>query len=170
MIYFIADTHFGHENIIRLCNRPFSSVEEMDAVMINNWNAVVKPEDDIYIVGDFSFRSADPCRYADALNGKKHLVVGNHDKKNLKNSEFRGKFIEIKDIITLKSNNTQIVLCHYPIAEWDGMYRGAIHLFGHIHNNDNIAQKIMEQISNAYNVGVEMIGYTPRTIEEIVAM
>ena len=168
MIYVISDTHFGHANIISLCNRPFSSVEEMDRIMIENWNSVVKPEDDVYIGGDFAHKSTDPCRYADMLNGRKHLVIGNHDRKNLKNPEFRRRFVEIGDILTFWYNGTKIVLCHYPLAEWDGMYRGALHFFGHIHNNENNAQKIMRDVKGAYNISAELLGYKPKTIEEII--
>ena len=168
MNYYIADPHFGHYNIIKLCNRPFSSVEEMNETMICNWNTVVKPDDDVYVVGDFSFRADNAVEILDRLNGRKHLVIGNHDKKNLKNPEFRERFVEIADILTVKENGIRIILCHYPMAEWDGMYREAWHFFGHIHNNENNAQKIMRTIPKAVNVGVELIGYTPRTAEELM--
>ena len=169
MIYIIADTHFGHANIIRLCNRPFSSVEKMDETMIQNWNKIVGPDDDVYIVGDFAYRTKDPCLYADKLNGRKHLITGNHDKKNLRDPKFRSRFVEIKDMLTLKDNGRTIVLCHYPLAEWDGMYRGALHFFGHIHNNENNTQKIMRTIKVAYNVGADILGFTPKTIDEIIS-
>lgn len=168
MIYIIADTHFGHANIIRHCNRPFSSVEEMDEALIANWNSVVSPDDDVYIVGDFAYKVEHPERYADMLNGRKHLITGNHDRKNLKDPEFRKRFVEIRDMLTIKHDGKSIVLCHYPLVEWDGMYRGAYHFFGHIHNNENQAQKIMRGIAGAYNVGVENMEYTPRTIDEII--
>ena len=79
MIYFIADTHFGHRNVIRFTDRPFESVEEMDATMIANWNKRVHQQDTIYIIGDMFYH----CSYAEdilkKLHGKKHLIVGNHD-------------------------------------------------------------------------------------------
>lgn len=168
MNYYISDTHFGHENIIRLCNRPFSSVEEMDRVMIQNWNSVVRPNDDVYIGGDICFRSANPLEILDSLNGRKHLVIGNHDKKNLKNPEFRKRFVEIADIITVKEDGIRIIICHYPMAEWDGMYRESWHFFGHIHNNENNAQKIMKTIPKAVNIGADCIGFTPRTAKELM--
>ena len=84
-IFYIADTHFGHDNIRKLSNRPFSTVEEMDNALINNWNSVVTDDDDVYILGDFSYKSEDPIDYLKKLNGKKHLIVGNHDNKLLKN-------------------------------------------------------------------------------------
>lgn len=168
MIYVISDTHFGHANIIRHCDRPFASADEMDAVLIENWNSVVSEDDDVYIVGDFAYKVDHPEKYADMLKGRKHLVAGNHDRKNLKSPEFRKRFVEIKDMKTIRHDGTSIVLCHYPLAEWDGMYRGAYHFFGHIHNNDNRAQQIMRSIENAYNVGADSLGFTPRTIDEII--
>lgn len=169
MNYYIADPHFGHNNIIKLCNRPFHSVEEMNTVMMNNWNSRVMPDDDVYIVGDFAYRSDKAINILDSLNGKKHLVIGNHDKKNLKSFEFRNRFVEIADIITVNENGIRIVLCHYPMTEWEGMYREAWHFFGHIHNNENEAQKIMRTIPKAVNVGAELIGYTPRTANELMS-
>ena len=168
MNYYIADPHFGHENIIRLCNRPFSTVEEMDEVMIRNWNAVVKPADDVYIGGDFSYRSKNAIEILDSLNGFKHLVIGNHDTKNLKNPEFRSRFVEIGDILTAKENGIRIIICHYPMVAWNGMYREAWHFFGHIHNNENNAQKIMRTIPKSVNIGVDCIGFTPRTAAELM--
>ena len=169
-IFFIADTHFGHANMIRLCHRPYASVEEMDEDMMRRWNAVVGTADDVYILGDFSYRGADPCTYLDRLNGRKHLIIGNHDRKPLDSPEFRRRFVEIKDVKTLVCGGKRIVLFHYPMAEWDGMYRGSIHFFGHIHNNNGESTwKIMSGIQGAYNVGADVIGFTPRTLEEILS-
>ena len=167
MNYYIADPHFGHDNIRRLCNRPFKTVEEMDAAMIENWNNKVEPDDNVYIVGDFSYRSGDAVKYLDALNGRKHLVIGNHDTKNLKDPEFRRRFVEIRDIITVTDGNIKIVLFHYPMVEWNGMYHGTWHFFGHIHNSNNNAQEVMSEVLHAINIGAEMIGYTPRTAKEL---
>ena len=60
MIYYISEPHFGHANIIRLCSRPFDSVEEMDKVIMENWNLHVSDSDDIYILGDLMFRNTRP--------------------------------------------------------------------------------------------------------------
>ena len=71
MIYFTSDMHFGHNNIIKLCQRPFSSAEEMDNCMIENWNKLVKAKDEIYILGDIAW--GEPDKYLKQLNGKKYL-------------------------------------------------------------------------------------------------
>ena len=79
MIHFTSDLHLGHKNIIRLCNRPFSSSEEMDEVLMENWNRKVHRNDTIYILGDLMFRSEKPPEdYLRQLKGKKHLIMGNH--------------------------------------------------------------------------------------------
>lgn len=75
--FYIADTHFGHEAVIRMCNRPFSSIDEMDAALITNWNSVVSSEDEVFILGDLIFKSKHtPHHYLDQLKGKKHLILG----------------------------------------------------------------------------------------------
>lgn len=82
MIYFTSDLHLGHENILRFANRPFGSVEEMNRTLIANYNALVREEDTVYILGDLTYRipltEAEPL--IAKLNGKKHLIKGNHDK------------------------------------------------------------------------------------------
>ena len=98
MNYYIADTHFGHDNIRRLSNRPFETIEEMDNTIIDNWNSRVNDNDDIYILGDFSYKSEDPILFLKQLIGRKHLIVGNHDGKLLKNPVCKNYFIEICDI------------------------------------------------------------------------
>jgi calcineurin-like phosphoesterase family protein len=82
MIYFTADTHFGHENIVRYCGRPFKNAHQMDKAITENYNAIVKPEDTCYFLGDFtmSANTEQIHRWLNALNGKKVLVLGNHDR------------------------------------------------------------------------------------------
>jgi calcineurin-like phosphoesterase family protein len=84
-IYYTADQHFGHENIIKHCQRPFRNVEEMDSFMIERWNERVSSEDEVYIIGDLIFRSGkQPEEYLEQLHGRKHLLLGNHDGSWLK--------------------------------------------------------------------------------------
>ncbi len=80
MIYFTADLHFGHANVIRHCNRPFASADEMDAALTHNWNSFVGKHDEVYILGDFTMKpAAEAHRYLSALNGRKYMIRGNHD-------------------------------------------------------------------------------------------
>jgi calcineurin-like phosphoesterase family protein len=84
MIYFTSDLYLGHANIIKHCNRPFEDVSKMDDALIDNWNMRVHRDDTIYIVGDLMFRVKSPENCLERLKGKKHLVVGNHDKQWIK--------------------------------------------------------------------------------------
>lgn len=170
-ILFISDLHLGHENIIRLCNRPFASVAEMNNFLIQAWNAKVKPEDDVYLLGDvaFKFQGNILVKLLQSLAGRKHLIVGNHDRKYLKDEQFRNCFVEIEDIKSIYIGNTRIIMCHYPICEWEGYFRGAYHIFGHIHNTTSTnAYKIMSKEDRALNAGADIIGFTPATFEELV--
>ena len=171
MNYYIADMHLGHDNIRRLSNRPFNSVEEMDKTLIDNWNKVITNDDDVYILGDFSYKGGDPVKYLKQLKGKKHLIVGNHDGCILKpkDNAARKCFVEIKDIVTVNDNGTQIVLCHYPIVEWNGYYRSTLHFYGHVHNTfRNETTVYASNMKNAYNVGADIIGFTPKTLQQII--
>ncbi len=167
MKYYTADPHLGHENVISFCHRPFPSLEEMDKTIIECWRAVIQPDDDIYVLGDLIFKSADPEAYLKQLTGRIHLIRGNHD-TFLKNKALERYFVGIDDMLTIADEGRRVFLCHYPLAEWPGYYRNAIHLFGHIHNNRNEACKIMENVPNSYNVGVDCIGYTPLTLTQIL--
>lgn len=138
MIYFIADMHFHHENVIEFSHRPYKTVEEMNKQLIENWNSVVtSPKDEVYILGDLlSNRGTGKQANAilEKLQGKKYLVKGNHE-KYLKDKEFDHSHFEwVKDYHTLKYYKRKFVLFHYPILEWDGFFRGAIHLYGHVHD------------------------------------
>ena len=158
MNYYIADTHFGHANIIKHCNRPFKDVEEMNDVMRRNWNKVVTDNDTVYILGDFAFRGSNYKEYEKELNGKKIFLEGNHDSFDRR----------MPDLLTVKDTGDKIVLCHYPIVEWNGFFRGVLHFYGHIHNSKNQAHELMSQVKNAYNVGADLLGFTPRTKGQIV--
>lgn len=169
MNYYIADTHFGHDNIRMLSERPFKSVGEMDKTIIDNWNNKVTDDDDVYILGDFSYKGENPIEYLKKLKGKKHLIVGNHDTKLLKDKNCKRYFVEIVDMKMVNDDGTQIVLCHYPLVEWNGYYRNVLHFFGHVHNTfRSETTKYAMGMKNAYNVGVDVIGFAPCTLKEII--
>lgn len=138
MLYFTSDTHFGHSNIIGFCNRPFSSVEEMDYALVDRWNRVVQPDDTVWHVGDFAMLR-NPERIdalLSRLHGHKHLVVGNHDTvQGVKEWESVHHELVILRETDSNGNKHSFVLFHYPLREWPGMWRGAFHLYGHVHGN-----------------------------------
>ncbi len=168
MKYFISDIHFSDERIMRLCNRPFENADKMDEYIIDNWNKRVNKDDDVYILGDIS-KEYYPNIYS-KLNGKKYLILGNHDYafKNELLSTYC--FEEVLDIKTININKQKVILCHYPIMDWEDSHLGSIHLYGHIHN------KNLPEIENyykdklAFNVSADVLGFIPRTLEEIVKL
>jgi calcineurin-like phosphoesterase family protein len=156
--HFTADTHFGHESIIAMSARPFSTVEEMDEAMIANWNAVVSRGDNVWHVGDFAHRIDAKRKRAifSRLNGSKHLVPGNHDDANTLSLGW-ASIGQIRQIIV---ESTKIVLCHYGLRTWPGSRRGAIHLYGHSHGT-------LPGNAQALDVGVDCWDFRPVTLGEI---
>ena len=169
IIFFTADMHFGHENVIRHCSRPFASADEMDDALVGNWNATVSPRDETYILGDLTMRPAAQAHgYLGRLNGRKYFIRGNHD-RFLKGFEpYEKDFEWIKDYYVLKKDGHRLVLFHFPIIEWDQYYRGAIHLYGHAHNSPTSAKLLEGLKGTAFNVGVDVNGFRPVSIAEIM--
>lgn len=173
MLFFTSDLHFGHEKIIKACRRPFSSVEEMNGKLVENWNATVGAQDEVYILGDFALRLEMPAIHEilEQLNGRKHLIFGNHDHEIARHRYFfRDVFASMRDLylMRLPSYDKRLILCHYPMMFWCGDYDPKfVHLYGHIHNNaHDIAWA--SHLRNAYNVGVDVNGYRPVSIDEIL--
>lgn len=156
--FVIADTHFGHENIIKLANRPFANAKEMDDVLIDNWNSVVGHTDVVFFLGDFAWKN--PEEYFNRLRGYKVLVVGNHDKNSI-NLPWDNKHQRLS-FDGGGSFKRKLVLDHYPIMDWDGRYRGSIHLHGHTH-------KHMEpKLWNRRCVSAECVNYTPQNVATLI--
>ena len=108
----------------------------MNESIIKDWNNTVAPGDEIFILGDVSFAGPkDSVGILRRLNGKKFLIAGNHDKKNLKEEDFRKQFVWVKDYADISVDGNKVCLFHYPIAEFDGMHRGSVHFHGHLHGN-----------------------------------
>lgn len=159
-IWFTSDTHYGHSGIIRYCRRPFSSAEEMDGAMIRNWNVCVGPDDDVYHLGDFSFRHAARSEaILNSLRGRKHLVFGNHDSEEIRGlSAWTSSqpYLEIAG----QGYAPKIVLCHYAMRTWNRSHKGAWMLFGHSHGE-------LGGDSQSMDVGVDVHGFRPVSIKEL---
>ena len=134
MIFFTSDQHFGHFNIIRLCRRPFGTVEEMDEALLSKWNAKVKADDTVYILGDLFFRAAKVESILKALNGRKHLIVGNHDHTWMKRVAASDYFASVQTLKEVEIDGRVLTLCHYPMLSYPQARRGYM-VYGHIHNN-----------------------------------
>ena len=172
MKYYTSDLHFSHNRIIDYENRPFKSVEEMDEMLIKNWNNKVKPGDEVYILGDFGFCKGKRVNYLlDRLNGQKFLIKGNHDNYFLNDKDFdKSKFVWIRDYSTVKDNGYVISMFHYPIAVWDRQHHGALHFYGHVHSNKNGHHPLLLDLGdNAINVGCDVHNYEPMSLEELLS-
>lgn len=171
MIYYIADCHFGHSNIIRHCGRPFSSVDEMDAALLRNWQARVQPQDTIYILGDLMFFCPDPLRYLEQLPGRKHLITGNHDATWMNRSAVQPEryFQSIGPMAEIHDGPHRLTLCHYPMMTWNHIGQGSFLVYGHIHNSTSGPYwPLLRQMEQALNAGVDVNHFAPATLEELV--
>lgn len=177
---FTSDTHWGHANIIKYSIRPFKDVDEMNEALILNWNREVAPEDEVYHLGDFGFANADKLdKIITRLNGKKHLIWGNHDQTIMNNKELQKHFVWCRHYHELSipmgdKYPLKIVMFHYPILEWNKGHHGAIHVHGHTHGNcaypwkkvgpnGVVAAKILD-------VGSDVQNYRPITLERVIEL
>lgn len=173
MNYYISDTHFGHENLLKLSGRPFSSVEKMDEAMIENWNSKVKRSDTVYIIGDLIYKSArSPEWYLDRLNGKKILILGNHDDSWLRRIDASKYFAEVTRLMEATVGGKHVMFCHYPMLEWRdsrkvGSRKLGYLIYGHTHNKVSPLYRPLFEIGNALNAGADINGYAPVTFEEL---
>lgn len=166
MEHITSDLHFGHQNILKFCQRtrPFSDINEMDEYMIKEWNRAVHTSDTVYILGDVSYREPSHTRKIfDRLNGTKILVAGNHDEKHLKQQCFRDCFSEIHNYLEIRRNKRKIVMFHYPISEWNAMHRGSVHFYGHLHGNRSGLEAY-----RAVDVGMDATGRVVSSLERMI--
>jgi len=169
MIFFTADHHFSHKNVIKYCKRPFNSVEEMDAVMIERWNAVVNPDDTVYHLGDFTLGDYEIFMNArKKLKGKIKIIPGGHDWRWME--DYLGVYSTeiLTPLYSLELNVQEekkhplvIVLCHFSMRVWDRSHYGSLHLYGHSHGN-------LAGHGKSMDVGVDTNRFYPYFLEEIV--
>jgi len=138
MIYFTADTHFGHANSIKFCNRPFSDVHEMNEYMIAAWNERVRDNDAVFIIGDMFFKSnIPPAEILPRLNGRKHLIVGNHDGQWMPHQNLNKFFESVDTYYDYHDNDRSYVMCHYPLLTYQHEMKWYM-IHGHIHNSTDL--------------------------------
>lgn len=155
MRYYIADSHFFHENLnTKMDHRGFESVEAMNRYMLKQWNSKVRKNDDVVILGDLSWGTAQETNeLLEQLHGRLFLIQGNHD-HFLKNKEYNAERFEwIKPYEELHDNKRKVVLCHYPIMCYNGQYRTdengnpkVYMLYGHVHDTQD--QRLLEQFQS----------------------
>ena len=167
LIYFTSDQHFCHANIIKMCDRPFADVDEMNDALISNWNAVVGDEDEVYILGDLLYKGSGHKANTifRQLNGKKYLIKGNHE-KYLTNPHFDASVFEwVKDYYELDYKDSRFILFHFPILEWAHYWRKSVHLYGHNHRPRKPLSEIWDK--RAINVSVDVNDFFPVSAEYI---
>lgn len=191
MRWFISDTHFYHKNILsekKAYHRPFQSLDEMHNCIISNWNKKVRPNDIIYIVGDFSFGTkAQTKLILSQLNGRKRLILGNHcqDRFNTVRGWLDAGMDDVRDELIIYIGGNPVLLKHYPYAYsglklfWTRLLQylklraqprkyislfprnmGMWHIHGHVHGGKNVKKQI--------NVSCESLNYTPINENEIL--
>lgn len=188
MTWFTSDLHFFHNNVIRFCNRPYASVEEMNAKLIKNWNACVKKNEHVYVLGDFSFRgTTQTSEILKQLNGHKILIRGNHDAPAHKMIAMG--FAEVYENHQIRIGDTQLLLSHFPYHPVEYYYKTAttietrveenqdkryLHkrilddgkswlLCGHVHQSWHMKDRMI-------NVGVDVNDYKPVSHEKILSI
>jgi len=153
MFYFTSDEHYQHNNCIKYCNRPFSSVEEMNQTLIDNHNSIVTKEDITIHGGDFGFfnNSKDAFKIIKQLNGQHILLRGSHDKwMNSSHHEIWSKRIE----------KQLVVVCHYAMTTWECSHYNSWQLFGHSHGR-------LKGTSRQYDIGVDGNDFKPVSFDQI---
>ena len=156
-IWVISDTHFGHENIIRYSNRPFSSAEEMDEVMIQRWNSVVQPHHHVYHLGDVAFSQQRLNEVMPRLAGHKRLILGNHD-----NHAPIGDYAKYFDKILVWRLFKPVLLTHVPLHQ-GSIRKAKANVHGHIHERQSPPGPYI-------NACVEHWNYTPVHLDQLIAI
>jgi len=163
-VFFTADEHHHHANIIKFCHRPFNDVIDMREKLIENHNKLVRPGDRVYHIGDMFWRTLSVKEVLDIryrLNGEHYFIFGNHDEV-FKNEAVRNSFIWCRERENLKiSGYPNIVLDHFAGRVWHGSHKGAWQLYGHSHGD------LPEDGSLSFDVGVDAQNYFPISLEDV---
>lgn len=161
--FLIADTHFGHDNIIKYESRPFTNVREMDEELIRLWNLVVTKEDLVYVLGDFTLsrRLTTIKSLVDKLNGRKILIMGNHDTRKPKDYVECGFEVATKKPMMVEPG---VILMHEPFEDPSLICSNYLYFFGHVHANPSL----MDDYPNCMCVSAERINYKPIDLDECI--
>lgn len=161
--FLIADLHFGHENVIKYTSQPFVNAEEMNQRLIEYWNSVVGNDDLVYVLGDFTLsRKMNVIKnLVNILNGKKILIMGNHDTRKPKDYVECGFEVATRKPIMVEPG---VILMHEPFENSSLIVPNYIYFFGHVHAN----KTLMDEYPNCMCVSVERIDYRPINLDECI--
>ena len=155
----ISDTHLFHARIIEYCQRPFSTVEEMNQVIMKNWNQVIARDDIVYVLGDFCFGNKEKLKeVVSQLNGRKILILGNHDKLT------KGAYLEAGFETVSKCPmivDADFILSHQPIQGDLGKF---YNIHGHRHKLPNEAQFSPRH----FDIGVDDHNFFPHNLDTVI--
>ena len=171
-VFFTADTHFGHTNIIRFCCRPFKDVDEMNETLIQNWNETVQEDALVFHLGDFCHGgAAEWHNLLDRLHGRIILILGNHDLKNMRPG-YIDRFEHVTQQMTVIIDGQQVILNHYPFLCYGGSYRDVWQLFGHVHSGPLSKtglddSRLVHLFPKQYDVGVDNNNFRPVSFAEV---
>ncbi len=159
-IFFTGDTHFGHGGALGLYRRPFASVAAMNEAMIERWNEIVGPHDEVWHLGDFAIRQPESlaAELLARLRGRKHLVAGNNDPPA---TTALDGWASVQPYAEITVDGAFLVLCHYPFRSWRGMDKGWVNLHGHSHGR-------LKPQPRQFDVGVDVWDFRPVVLAEIL--
>lgn len=166
-IFFTSDLHFGHRRILEFTNRPWETVDEMNEGLIRRWNEFVPDDATVVVAGDVAFTSAKKAaEFLSRMNGKKILVIGNHDRGLMRKPVFREQFVYHTPLLELKVSDPdgpqRIVVCHYAMRIWNDAHKGSWHLYGHSHGN------LAENGTPSFDIGIDTdCNWRPRSYWEV---
>jgi len=172
-----ADHHWGHRNIIQYCNRPFDNEDHMDQEMRERWNSVVRPNDHVYHLGDFTL-GIRAWWYAEQLNGIIHVIPGGHDKRWIRYNEYDpAKIIIEPPLLTVSLEGRRITMCHYPLRSWEQSHYGAHHFHGHCHGtigvmdpSDDRQLPPGQKRGKRIDVGVDNWSFYPMRVSDLLGI
>ena len=159
-----ADPHLDHPAILHFCGRPFPNLMEMNAALIDNYNADVGPKDDVLFLGDYAFRNH--ARHLARLRGNKTFVFGNHDRMPLDTLRNFTRVVgssRCPGIIEMAIGKYQLCFSHYPLASWNGSFHGTWNVHGHCHGRMPESATMLRM-----DAGVDLFNYRPVNIDVII--
>lgn len=184
MEYFVSDMHFNHAAALNFDPRPFLTVNEMNTVMLRNWNARVTERDTVYILGDlmWSIERDDALDLLEKLNGHLVLIKGNHENRWLHGDEVKARFERIVDYLDIRVKRPDgtkmfVAMSHYPIHYYNHAHREGLMLYGHVHGGKEYVE-VMRQQRDLVARGVPcwmcntfagLFGWAPATLPEVIA-
>ena len=173
MIYFTSDTHFGHAAILKYSRRPFATLQEHDEGLVERWNAVVRPGDTVYHLGDFTLSNSKLIveQLLSRLNGQKFLILGNHDRDPVRKASGWVKVVPYHELsIPMTTKQTipgspgkqKICLFHYRMVVWNKAHYGSWALHGHSHGTLPVNYN-----ARTFDIGVDCWNYTPVSLAQV---